>query len=115
MFYTTVFDLRAIASQERIEAGTYKLNRGILTWEGVIPPGGDIQFGISTKNLTSYSWGDYQIVTPNHVFAVDDPQETFRVAALLISTDQEVAIIDEWAILIESENKDVKINLNQYI
>jgi len=115
MFYTTVFDLRAIASQERVEAGTYKLNRGILTWEGVIPPGGDIQFGISTKNLTSYSWGDYQIVTPNHVFTVDDPQETFRVAALLISTDQEVAIIDEWAILIESENKDVKINLNQYI
>jgi len=115
MFYTTVFDLRDIASHERVEAGTYKINRGILTWEGVIPPGGDIQFGVSTKNLTSYSWGDYQIVTPNHVFTMDDPQETFRVAALLISTDTEVAIIDEWAILIECENKDVKINLNQYI
>jgi hypothetical protein len=111
MFYTTIFDLESIANNERAQTGNFDISRGILTWNGIVPSGGNIEFGISTKNLTSYDWGDYQIITPNKVFEVSEPGKQFRIAAVLTSTDQDVAIIDEWAILFECGDKDVKINL----
>lgn len=114
MFYTTIFNIETIANNERAQTGDFDISRGILTWNGVIPDGGNIQFGISTQNLDSYDWADYQLITPNQVFEVTEPGEQFRIAAVLTSTDTEVAIIDEWAILFECGDKDVKVNLNQY-
>jgi hypothetical protein len=114
MFYTSVFDIKQIANNEREQSGDFKISRGILTWNGVIPTGGNIQFGISTQNLDTYEWGDYQLINANKVFEVNYPEEKFRIAAVLVSTDQATAIIDEWAILFECGDKDVKVNLNQY-
>lgn len=110
MFYTTVFDLDAIANRERPQSGGIEARRGIITWNGHVPEGGDVRFGISTVEPETGDWSDYQEVTPNTTFEIDDPGDV-KVAIMLISTDTDVAIVDEWAMMLDTGDRDVRINL----
>jgi hypothetical protein len=78
-----------------------------------VPAAGEVRFGISTADVETHQWGDYQEVTPNRVFTVT-PGGKFKIGILLVSTSSAPAIVDDFAIMFESGDRDVKINLGDY-
>jgi len=112
-FYTTVFDLDVIAAAERAQDAGIEMRRGLVTYQGSYPDGGAIRFGIATSGEDTTDWSDYQEITPDRAFEVTAGTQ-FKLGIMLISTETESAIIDEYAILWESGARDVKPNLNAY-
>ena len=112
MFYSAVFNLDDIAQRERQQEGGIKARRGILTWNGTIPEGGDVRFGISTKVPETGDWSEYQEVTPNRTFEITDPGNV-KVGIMLISTDTGTAIVDEWGMMLDMGDRDVRINIDE--
>lgn len=88
------------------------LKQGILTWNGCKnPPSTDIVFGICGTNTTDFS--DYHIFEPNKVFDVpsEHQNKNLRIGIKLISDQQTVPIVDEFAFLFSMAN-DAIIRLN---
>jgi hypothetical protein len=112
-FFTTMFDLDAIANAERPQAAGIQARRGLLTWQGTVPDGGEVTFGICTKDTESRDWSNYKIITPDQVFTVT-PGGHFKIGIILVSTDLEEAVVDEFAIMLDTGERSVKINLHAY-
>jgi photosystem II stability/assembly factor-like uncharacterized protein len=89
------------------------LLRGILTYNGCVnPPVTDVVFGISGKDSTDFA--DYLVISPNKVFELpsEHQDKNLRVGIKLISSTQEVPIVDEFALLVSLANDAViKFNL----
>lgn len=109
-FYTNVFDLNEIANQE--EPGDYNIQiiRCILTWNGSVPTGGAIRFGISTYDEETTDWGYYQIIDSDTIVDLT-PGSKFKIGIMLISTDAESAIVDNFGIMFETTERNVKVNI----
>lgn len=89
-----------------------ELRKGILTYNGCInPPVTDIVFGITGLDSTDFS--DYYVISADKVFDLPSEHQTknLRVGIKLISSPTEVAIVDEFALLVSLAN-DAKIKFN---
>ncbi len=108
-FYSNIFDLSALADSQGIEDySNVKIRRGLLTYNGSIPNGGKIEFGITTET-DSTSWQDYQIIEPNKRFEMNNQDTEFRVGIMLVSTPDEVAIVHEWGLTFDSGTNSVNM------
>jgi len=109
-FFSDLFDLETMGIAEDYESVSDIIaRRGVLTYNGSYPTGGYIQFGITTES-DSYDWSDYQVITPNNRFEIASQKDKFRVGILLVSTDSEAAIVDEWAMMFDSGPKFIRVN-----
>jgi hypothetical protein len=112
-FFTTLFDISDFASSEGIDdPNNITIKRGILSFNGSIPLGGDIQFGISTKE--SNNWQDYQIITPNKIFNMEDRANNFKIGIMLISTDEDISLVHEFGISFDIGDNFIHANKGLY-
>jgi hypothetical protein len=113
-FFSSLFDIQDMASNEGfVDTGDVIVKRGVLVYNGSIPFGGDIQFGITTDE-TSRDWQDYQLIDPNKIFELTSRTGKIRVGILLISTPEEVAVVHEWGLIFDAGSKFVHVNEGQY-
>ena len=112
-FFTTLFDIKSFADAENVSGGgDITIKRGILSYNGSIPLGGDIQFGIASTN--SNNWQDYQIIQPGKVFELDNKSNDFKIGILLISTDEDVALVHEFALMFDIGDNFLHANRSLY-
>ena len=83
-----------------------------MSYNGSIPLGGDIQFGIASTN--SNNWQDYQIIQPGKVFELDNKSNDFKIGILLISTDEDVALVHEFALMFDIGDNFLHANRSLY-
>jgi len=113
-FFSSLFDIQDMASGGGfVDTDDVIVKRGVLVYNGSIPFGGDIQFGITTDE-TSRDWQDYQIIDPNKIFELSSRSGKLRVGILLVSTPEEVAVVHEWGLIFDAGSKFVHINDGQY-
>jgi len=113
-FFSSLFDIQDMASNEGfVDVGDVIVKRGVLVYNGSIPFGGDIQFGITTDD-TSRDWQDYQLIDPNKIFELSSRTGKIRVGILLISTPEEVAVVHEWGLIFDAGSKFVSVNEDMY-
>lgn len=89
-----------------------ELRKGILTYNGCVnPPVTDVVFGVTGLDSTDFS--DYFVIPADKVFDLPSEHQTknLRVGIKLISSPTEVAIVDEFALLVSLAN-DAKIKFN---
>jgi len=81
------------------------LKTGILTYNGTTnPPATDLLFGICGLNSTDFA--DYYEVTPDKAFQVPSEHRTsnLRVGIKLLSSETEMSIVDEFAMMFSLDN-----------
>lgn len=86
--------------------------RGLLTANTSIPTGTRIEWGINTDNETDFE--KYYKINLNEVFSLpeDVQNDSFRLAALLTSSDTDVPKIYDIAFQFELEDGEELLNLN---
>ncbi len=106
-FYTILFNLEdmVLSSDDTTDL---RIKRGLLTYNGSIPDGGKIEFGITTRD--SFNWNDYQVIEPNQIFEVEDKTGEFRVGIVLVSTPEDIAVVHEWALTFDTGTTRVYAN-----
>jgi hypothetical protein len=108
-FFTKRFD----TATEDLTAPYPEIRRGLLTFNGT-PNGGQIQFKyLASATLSdSYDISKYTDITPNSIFELSTPSRYIRFAILLnsagsISLPETAAIVDEFAIQLETADRDL--------
>lgn len=112
-FFTTTFNLSS------------NITRALIAYNGETPTSvsgvqtTEIQFGLATEEIdddgnVTTNFNDYVVVPVNEVFSLADkniPQNNnFRVGIKLISSDQEVAQVDEFGIMFETDGDASLLN-----
>lgn len=103
-FFTKLFDT---ASQLNSDPAPL-IRRGLLTYNG-IANGGIIKFKYTTNSdeNETFQLSNYNDITPNTVFTLDEPSQYIRVAALMVSVDADPAVIDDIGLQIETSTDDL--------
>jgi hypothetical protein len=108
-FFTNIFNLEEKGEEEGYEnPDEILIKRGLLTYNGSVPLGGKIEFGITTSE-TSHNWQDYQIITPDIKFDMETLGNKFRIGILLSSVVEEASIVHEWALSFDTGEKTVRM------
>lgn len=112
-FFTKLFSIEEFANNENLLNGDeITIKRGILTYNGSIPLGGDIKFGIAIKD--SNNWQDYQEISPKKVFEMETVSNEFKLGIMLISTDSDVALVHEFGLMFDIGDNFIQANKNLY-